>query len=57
MSDFDACSGAEICIAKQDLVIGFDWSGSAREAGVKILKSFVITLLKRSQMTNTGEYL
>jgi len=34
------CNGDEICIAKQDLVLSIDGSGSLREYGFKILKNF-----------------
>jgi len=50
-----SCNGDEICIAKQDLVIAIDGSGSVREAGFKILKSFTETFLKRYQMEYFGE--
>lgn len=49
------CNGDEICIAKQDLVIGIDASGSVRESGFKILISYTQTLLKRYQMQYFGE--
>jgi len=50
-----SCNGDEICIAKQDLVIGLDGSGSVRESGFKILKAYAETLLKRYQMAYFGE--
>jgi len=50
-----SCNGDEICVAKQDLVIGLDGSGSIREDGFKILQSFVVTLLKRYQMNYFGQ--
>merc|ERR1719482_608177 len=34
------CVGDEVCIAKQDLVMAIDGSGSLRESGWKILKDF-----------------
>jgi hypothetical protein len=50
-----SCNGDEICIAKQDLVIAIDGSGSVMEAGFKILISYTQTLLKRYQMDYFGE--
>jgi len=50
-----ACNGDEICIAKQDLVIAVDGSGSVREKGFKVLKEYTQTLLKRYQMQYFGE--
>jgi len=50
-----SCNGDEICIAKQDLVIAVDGSGSVRDAGFKILKSYTSTLLNRYQMQYFGE--
>jgi len=49
------CNGDEICIAKQDLVIAVDGSGSVRDAGFKILKSYTSTLLDRYQMQYFGQ--
>ena len=42
-----SCKGDEICVAKQDLVIAVDGSGSVRDGGFKILKKFVVKLLTR----------
>jgi len=50
-----SCNGDEICVAKQDLVIAVDGSGSVREAGFKILKSYTKTLLKRYQTEYWGQ--
>jgi hypothetical protein len=41
------CKGDEICVAKQDLVIALDGSGSLRADGFEILKKFVVKLLAR----------
>merc|ERR1719181_168137 len=41
------CRGDEVCIAKQDLILSIDGSGSLRESGFKILKSFVAELVKK----------
>jgi hypothetical protein len=49
------CTGDEICIAKQDLVIGIDGSGSVREEGFKVLISYTKALLARYQMQYFGE--
>jgi len=46
-----SCNGDEICIAKQDLVIAVDGSGSVRDAGFKILKSYTKTLLKPTRQS------
>merc|ERR1719506_3383301 len=41
------CNGDEMCVAKQDLVIAIDGSGSIRDGGFAILKKFVGKLLAR----------
>jgi len=41
------CVGDEICIAKQDLVIALDASGSLREKGYDIVRGFAVNLTKR----------
>merc|ERR1719235_3085839 len=41
------CRGDEVCVAKQDLILSIDGSGSLRESGFKILKSFVAELVKK----------
>jgi len=41
------CFGDEECIAKQDLILAIDGSGSVREKGWAILKNFTGELLKR----------
>merc|ERR1719390_6537 len=41
------CSGDEVCIAKQDLVLAIDASGSLREDGYKILKDFAAGLIDK----------
>merc|ERR1719248_150919 len=46
------CNGDEICIAKQDLIIAIDGSGSMQEASFKVLKNFAATLVSKYQ----GEY-
>merc|ERR1712008_451090 len=42
-----ACIGDEICIAKQDLVIALDASGSLKEQGYEAVKNFAVNLTKR----------
>merc|ERR1719310_376478 len=46
------CAGDEICIAKQDLVIAVDGSGSISEKGFDVIKGFVSRLVDRYK----GEY-
>jgi len=41
------CVGDEICIAKQDLVIALDASGSLKEKGYEIVRGFAVNLTKR----------
>jgi len=48
------CTGDEVCVANQDLIIAIDGSGSIREAGFAILKNFVETLLKRYETMYWG---
>ena len=40
------CVGDEICIAKQDLVIALDASGSLKEKGYEIVRGFAVNLTK-----------
>jgi hypothetical protein len=47
MCNEQRCKGDEVCVAKQDLVIAIDGSGSLREGGFAILKKFVVALLSR----------
>jgi len=49
------CNGDEVCIAKQDLIIAMDSSGSVREDGFKVIKDFVGVLLKRYMTEYYGE--
>lgn len=42
-----ACVGDEICIAKQDLVIALDASGSLREKGYDIVRQFAVNLTRK----------
>merc|ERR1719473_1979299 len=46
------CRGDEFCVAKQDLVISIDGSGSLTEARFKILKKFVAAYIDK----NMGKY-
>merc|ERR1719410_2278949 len=41
------CVGDEICIAKQDLVIALDASGSLKEKGYDIVRGFAVNLTKK----------
>jgi len=41
------CAGDEICIAKQDLVIALDASGSLKQKGFEILRTFAANLTLR----------
>merc|ERR1740123_2400147 len=41
------CAGDEICIAKQDLVIALDASGSLKQKGYEAVKNFAVNLTKR----------
>jgi len=49
------CNGDEICIAKQDLIIAIDGSGSLRAKGFKTLTDWVGVLLKRYTVEYWGE--
>lgn len=40
-----ACNGDEVCIAKQDLIMAIDGSGSLTDKGFKIVKNFVSKLV------------
>merc|ERR1719443_2343537 len=42
-----ACNGDEVCIAKQDLVLAIDGSGSLQQSGFDILKKFAATFVDR----------
>merc|ERR1719199_1144985 len=48
------CTGDEVCVANQDLVIAVDGSGSVRQGGFDILKKFVKKLLERYQTEYFG---
>lgn len=41
------CVGDEVCIAKQDLIIAIDGSGSLKEEGFKTLQNYTGELIKR----------
>jgi len=49
------CNGDEICVAKQDLVIAIDGSGSVRSEGFKVLTTYVGKLLERYQTEYYGD--
>ena len=46
------CIGDEVCIAKQDLALAIDGSGSLQESGWRALKKFASTLIGKYK----GEY-
>merc|ERR1719359_1382389 len=46
------CTGDEICVAKQDLVLAIDASGSLQEDGFKVIKGFSVKLIEKYK----GEY-
>merc|ERR1719230_10605 len=48
------CVGDEICIANQDLIIAIDGSGSVREDGFNILKTFALDVLSKYQSEYYG---
>jgi len=41
------CVGDEVCIANQDLILAVDGSGSVREDGFNILKTYTLNLLSK----------
>jgi hypothetical protein len=45
------CVGDEICIAKQDLVLALDASGSLREKGYEIVRSLAVNLTKNTKQS------
>jgi hypothetical protein len=49
------CVGDEICIAKQDLVIAIDGSGSVREDGFNTLKNYALELLSKYESEYFGK--
>mmetsp|Transcript_18855 Transcript_18855/g.49732 ORF Transcript_18855/g.49732 Transcript_18855/m.49732 type:complete len:371 (+) Transcript_18855:27-1139(+) len=48
------CVGDEICIARQDLVIALDGSGSLKQEGFDILQKFALNLTSRYQSVYYG---
>jgi hypothetical protein len=48
------CNGDEICIARQDLVVAIDASGSLRESGFETLRDFAANLTSRYRATYAG---
>jgi hypothetical protein len=49
------CIGDEICVARQDLVLTIDSSGSLREQGFDIVRSFAANLTTRYQSVYYGQ--
>jgi len=54
MCNQQRCTGDEVCVANQDLIIAVDGSGSVRADGFDILKKFVEKLLGRYQTMYWG---
>merc|ERR1719443_2097475 len=54
MCNQQRCTGDEVCVANQDLIIAVDGSGSVRAGGFDILKKFVEKLLGRYQTMYWG---
>merc|ERR1719276_27942 len=50
-----SCVGDEICVAKQDLIIAVDGSGSIKADGFKLVRNFTGELLKRYEVTYYGQ--
>jgi hypothetical protein len=48
------CVGDEVCIANMDLIIALDGSGSHREPGYDVLKSFAVMLVGRMKSAKYG---
>ena len=48
------CVGDEICVANQDLILAIDGSGSVREDGFNILKSYAVALVAKYEATYFG---
>merc|ERR1719316_2234632 len=46
------CTGDEVCIAKQDLILSIDASGSLQADGFKVMKGFAVKLMEKYK----GEY-
>jgi len=49
-----SCTGDELCIAKQDLILAIDGSGSLTEDGFNILKNFVVALTEKYETEYFG---
>ena len=49
-----ACKGDEVCVAKQDLLILLDASGSLRESGFEVMRSFAANLTKKYEPKHLG---
>merc|ERR550532_1089391 len=48
------CKGDEVCVAKQDLLILLDASGSLRESGFEVMRTFAGNLTKKYQAQYLG---
>lgn len=49
-----ACVGDEKCLAKMDLMIAIDGSGSLRESGYKVMKDYTVEYIKRMTTKKYG---
>jgi len=56
MCNTQDCVGDEICVAKQDLVIAIDSSGSLREKGADAVRDFAIKFTQRLKGKYYGDY-
>jgi len=54
MCNVHKCTGDEICVAQQDLILAVDGSGSLQETGFATIKSFTLTLLTKYQTEYFG---
>jgi hypothetical protein len=49
------CIGDEVCIAKQDLIIAVDGSGSLKESGFEVLREFAVNVTGRYRSEYFGQ--
>jgi len=48
------CVGDEVCVAKQDLILAVDGSGSLQQNGFDVVKNFALTLITKYQTEYFG---
>jgi len=48
------CVGDEVCVAKQDLILAIDGSGSLQQTGFDTVRSFALTLIQKYQTEYFG---